>query len=326
MSLPSSDQRLSVCPSVLLERLGCRSVGGGDLEVGVRDPFSQCSVSLRILHRPGFVFTILPIPSRGELCRRKFRLFVAVEPASLTPGYYSCMFVVTKASGGWRPIIDLSTLNLSVVKTRFRMETAQSVLRSVRRDDWMVSIDLKVAYLQIPIHPSSCKFSRFTAGKGLAVQGPLLRSVYSSAGVHMGHGSCVQLPSSVRCLDASVSGQLTDSSVFSQGILLGKGQSPESLRRPQDCHQFGEVFSRSVSVDSLSGDQDQVTDFPGFADSLEDRKVLLNSRRISVLKGAVCEVLEGPVRPPRVVDIPCPGKSRSHESSSVGSTFMMTLS
>ena len=35
----------------------------------------------------------------------------AVEPASSDPGYFSRMFVVTKASGGWRPIIDLSVLN-----------------------------------------------------------------------------------------------------------------------------------------------------------------------------------------------------------------------
>ena len=92
------------------------------------------------------------------------RLKGAVEPASPSPGYYSRMFVVTKTSGGWRPIIDLPTLNLSVVVSKFRMETAQSVLRSVRRGDWMVSVDLKDACLQIPIHPQSRKFLRFTAG------------------------------------------------------------------------------------------------------------------------------------------------------------------
>ena len=59
------------------------------------------------------------------LCRKG-----AVEPASLSPGFYNRMFVVTKALGGWRPFINLSTLNLSVVKMRFRMEIAQSVLLS----------------------------------------------------------------------------------------------------------------------------------------------------------------------------------------------------
>ena len=77
----------------------------------------------------------------------------AVEPAPPTPGFFGRMFVVTK-----------STLNLNVDWTPFRMETSQTVLRAVRRNDWIVSIDLKDAYLQIPIHPASCRFLRFTAG------------------------------------------------------------------------------------------------------------------------------------------------------------------
>ena len=105
---------------------------------------------------PSSWIRILPSPSRGELWSRRFNLFTTRVRWSLCPllrGYYSHMFVVTKVSGGWRPIIDLSTLNLSVVVSKFLMETAQSVLHSVRRGDWMVSIDLKDAYLQVPIHP-----------------------------------------------------------------------------------------------------------------------------------------------------------------------------
>ena len=90
----------------------------------------------------------------------------AVELAPPTPGYYSRMFVVSKASGGWRPIIDLSALNHHVQKTKFRMETVQSVLSSVRRNDWMVSLDLKDAYLQVPIHPDSRKYLRFSTNRG----------------------------------------------------------------------------------------------------------------------------------------------------------------
>ena len=68
-----------------------------------------------------------------------------------------------KASGSWRPVIDLSLLNLRVLKTSFKMETLQSVLLSVRAGDWMVSLDLKDAYLQVPMHPESRKFLRFVA-------------------------------------------------------------------------------------------------------------------------------------------------------------------
>ena len=108
----------------------------------------------------------LPSPSSGEPWRQKFRLFCRRVQWSLrlSPGFYSRIFLVTKASGGWRPIIDLSTLNHFIVKTQFWMETTQSVLHSIHRNDCMVSVALKDVYLQVPIHPSSRKFLRFVAG------------------------------------------------------------------------------------------------------------------------------------------------------------------
>ena len=48
------------------------------------------------------------------------------------PGFYSRLFLVEKASGGWRPVIDLSHLSEFVQPTRFKMETVGSVLLSVR--------------------------------------------------------------------------------------------------------------------------------------------------------------------------------------------------
>ena len=88
----------------------------------------------------------------------------AVELAPLpSPGFYSCLFIVMKASGSWRPIIDLSTLKLSLFKSPFKMETLKSVPLSVRRGDWMMSLDLKDACLQVPVHPDSHKFLRFIA-------------------------------------------------------------------------------------------------------------------------------------------------------------------
>ena len=88
----------------------------------------------------------------------------AVELAPLpSPGFYSRLFVVWKTSGSWRPVIDLSTLNLYVDVSHFRMETIQSVLLSVRQGDWMASIDLAEAYLQVPVHPASRRFLQFVA-------------------------------------------------------------------------------------------------------------------------------------------------------------------
>ena len=86
----------------------------------------------------------------------------AVELVPLpSPGFYSRLFVVWKTSGSWRPVIDLSHLNRFVDVSHFQMETIQSVLLSVRQGDWMASIDLKEAYLQVPVHPASRRFLRF---------------------------------------------------------------------------------------------------------------------------------------------------------------------
>ena len=91
----------------------------------------------------------------------------AVQLAPPTPGYYSRMFVVQKASGSWRPIIDLSVLNHHVEFTPFHMETPQSVLRAVRHGDWMISLDLADAYLQVPIAEESRKYLRFVTSEGV---------------------------------------------------------------------------------------------------------------------------------------------------------------
>ena len=99
----------------------------------------------------------------------------------------------------------------------------------------------------------------------------------------------------------------------------GKGHGSPTLSRVGDSCQFGEVELDSISINCVPGDQDRVADFPGFADSLEDRKVLLNRRRISVLKGAVCEFLESTTGIPHVVDAPSSRWPTPNEGSTVSS-------
>ena len=122
--------------------------------------------------RPPLSDQPLPMPSytpssiRGKALEQEFQDLLhkqAIEQAPQTPGFYSRLFVVQKDSGAWRPIIDLSTLNTYIASQRFHMETPQSVLRSIRQGDWMI-LDLQDAYLQVPIHPESRRYLRFTMG------------------------------------------------------------------------------------------------------------------------------------------------------------------
>jgi len=87
----------------------------------------------------------------------------AVEPVedTLSPGFYSRLFFVPKKTGGARPIIDLSTLNETLVVPKFKMETVSSIRQGLVIGRYVFSLDLKDAYFHIPIHPSSRKFLRF---------------------------------------------------------------------------------------------------------------------------------------------------------------------
>ena len=88
----------------------------------------------------------------------KDALEIVLDPG---PGFYSRLFLVEKVTGGWRPMIDLSHLNKFICQTPFKMETVSSVLLSVRKGDFLASIDLKDAYFLIPVHQSSRKLLRF---------------------------------------------------------------------------------------------------------------------------------------------------------------------
>ena len=86
---------------------------------------------------------------------------VITEVPPDSPGFYSNVFLVRKASGGWRPVIDLKNLNSHIHAPHFRMFTTSSVLSSVEKGDYAFKIDLQDAYFHVPIHPSSRKYLRF---------------------------------------------------------------------------------------------------------------------------------------------------------------------
>ena len=81
-------------------------------------------------------------------------------------------------------------------------------------------------------------------------------------------------------------------------LLEGEGHCFRPLRGLGNHCESREVLADSFSGCVVSRGQDRFANFPGFTDSFEDRKVLLNSRRISILKRAVGEILEGSVGSP----------------------------
>ena len=116
--------------------------------------------------------TLSPSPERPTYCEAKRQILkqevldllskgAIEEVRTESPGFYSHLFVVTKKNGKYRPIIDLSCLNRFIALDKFKMETTRTIRESILPGEWAVSIDLRDAYLHVPIHPSSRKALRF---------------------------------------------------------------------------------------------------------------------------------------------------------------------
>ena len=80
----------------------------------------------------------------------------------VSPGFYSRLFLRPKPTGELRPIIDLSRLNDLILCKSFKMETAASIQEALQPGEWMFQVDIKDAYLHIPVRKELRKFLRFT--------------------------------------------------------------------------------------------------------------------------------------------------------------------
>ena len=80
-------------------------------------------------------------------------------------GFYSRLFLVPKKTRDLRPVIDLSTLNRHMVVPHFKMETQGSVRSAIRSQEWTVSMDIRDAYLHVPMHQAVRKYLCFVVNK-----------------------------------------------------------------------------------------------------------------------------------------------------------------
>ena len=117
---------------------------------------------------------------------------VITEVPPNSPGFYSNLFLVGKASG----VIDLKNLNAHIHAPHFRMFTASSVLSSVRKGNYAFKIDLQDS---IPTYPSQQqKVPQVCLGEqGVPVSGATVRSLHSPSGFYLigAHGDRLSSPS-----------------------------------------------------------------------------------------------------------------------------------
>ena len=84
-----------------------------------------------------------------------------IHPSNQEVGFISSMFVVPKKDGGSRPVVNLKPLNQYLAYEHFKMEGIHMLRDLLKKGDFLVKIDLKDAYLTVPIWKNHQKYLRF---------------------------------------------------------------------------------------------------------------------------------------------------------------------
>ena len=197
------------------------------------------------LSHPGIVFDVPGRPTsgsglvargRGDACQRSLGNRSQSGSWLLQP-----LFLVEKAFGDWRPVIDLSHLNELVQLTLFKMETVSSVLLSVRGgfssfpgSEGCVLSDPNPFILEeaIEVH---------VRGDSLPVLLPVFWTVDRSPGLYQGLRNRVSVGSLARDPSSSVPGRLVGSCLLGAGRQAGGEVPARALSHLQDCDKREEL-------------------------------------------------------------------------------------
>ena len=159
----------STCRGQISKLLGgvagpkCQSKGGPNLERGLHPPLPDPTKTLKICHSHKLLCQSpqeqLPAGGIASAYRQKRSRTGTKNQASL--GFFNRLFLVPKPNNKWRPILDLSNLNLFLRTEKFKMETPETIRTSLQQGEWITSLDFKDAYFHIPIQEQSRKYLRF---------------------------------------------------------------------------------------------------------------------------------------------------------------------
>ena len=119
------------------------------------------------------------------------------------------------------------------------METPQSVLRSIRHGDWMISLDLHGAYLQVPDASGIASVSSLHHGTSSLISSGCCALGWRQC-LSKADGSNIRLSPSLRCQDAQIPRRLVDSSRIQDHMVSRRGTGSCECVRSWDYKSISE--------------------------------------------------------------------------------------
>ena len=184
--------------------------------------------------------------------------------------FYNRLFLVPKPNGQWRPILDLSKLNLFLSTNTFMMETPETIRLSLQQGEWVTSLDFSDAYFHIPIAQRSRNYLRFHLNK-ISYHFPSLWSGNGPVGIHQSGQGGQANGSSKGYQDPPVPRRLVATSPF-------PGSLPTAY--PDLCQGLGWL----VNMQKSELVPQQVFNFVGYRFDLLTGRVLCTQDRLTSLK------------------------------------------
>src|SRR4051794_10352144 len=100
-----------------------------------------------------------------ELIEKEITEFLqkgAIEETTETENLFiSNLFVIKQKQGKKRAVLDARRLNRHIRYAHFKMENIGILRKAIQKNDWTVKIDIKDAYLHVPMHADSKRFLAF---------------------------------------------------------------------------------------------------------------------------------------------------------------------
>ena len=124
---------------------GGQSQSASNLEGGLYPPVAEPAKT----HKVSYSHKLLcqspqeQLPAGGiASAYRQERSGAGTQPNVL--GVFNRLFLVPKPKNKWRPILDLSKLNLFLKAEKFKMETPETIRTFLQQGEWVTSIDFRM--------------------------------------------------------------------------------------------------------------------------------------------------------------------------------------